>query len=206
MIAATASGRHSSWLETAAPDQRERAEPLAADDDHGEPAAGGEAAPEKAGVDIDDEARLTSARSPGAARSQRPGPAVADGLAADRHGPVLLDALLPQAHGPAAGARAARARPRRRPARASVLLPGVDAVSLQAAMVRHSIHPAGTPGYAAHKDIGAVVLLAAIHAAGVRRWARWRWCRRTGEVGAGVQEGSCSLLIRCRRRQVLARV
>jgi hypothetical protein len=112
MIAATASGRHSSWLETAAPDQRERAEPLAADDDHGEPAAGGEAAPEKAGVDIDDEARLTSARSPGAARSQRPGPAVADGLAADRHGPVLLDALLPQAHGPAAGARAARAGPR----------------------------------------------------------------------------------------------
>jgi nucleoside-diphosphate-sugar epimerase len=49
------------------------------------------------------------------------------------------------------------------------LLPGVDAVSLQAAMVRHSIHPAGTPGYAAHKDIGAAVLLAAIHAAGVRR-------------------------------------
>jgi dTDP-L-rhamnose 4-epimerase len=36
-------------------------------------------------------------------------------------------------------------------------------------MVVHSIDPAGAPGYAVRNDLGAAVLLAARHAAGVRR-------------------------------------
>jgi dTDP-L-rhamnose 4-epimerase len=49
------------------------------------------------------------------------------------------------------------------------LLPGVDAVSHQAAMVGHGVDPSDAPAYATHNDLGTAVLLAAMHAAGVRR-------------------------------------
>ena len=49
------------------------------------------------------------------------------------------------------------------------LLPGVDAVCHQAAMVGHGVDPSDAPDYAAHNDLGTAVLLAAMHAAGVRR-------------------------------------
>ena len=49
------------------------------------------------------------------------------------------------------------------------LLPGVDAVCHQAAMVGLGVDPADAPAYAAHNDLGTAVLLAAMHAAGVHR-------------------------------------
>jgi dTDP-L-rhamnose 4-epimerase len=96
---------------------------------------------------------------------------VADRLAADGHDVLLLDALLPQAHGAACWA------PRHEHVVGDVrdgdllarLLPEVDAVCHQAAMVGHGVDPSDAPAYAAHNDLGTAVLLAAMHAAGVRR-------------------------------------
>jgi dTDP-L-rhamnose 4-epimerase len=96
---------------------------------------------------------------------------VADRLAADGHDVLLLDALLPQAHGAAGWA------PRHEHVVGDVrdggllarLLPGLDAVCHQAAMVGHGVDPSDAPAYAAHNDLGTAVLLAAMHAAGVRR-------------------------------------
>jgi dTDP-L-rhamnose 4-epimerase len=98
---------------------------------------------------------------------------VADRLAADGHEPVLLDALLPQAHGdappPWLGDHELVRGDVRDAGLLAELLPGVDAVSHQAAMVGHGIDPADAPDYAAHNDLGTAMLLAAMHAAGVRR-------------------------------------
>jgi dTDP-L-rhamnose 4-epimerase len=97
---------------------------------------------------------------------------VADRLAAAGHEPVLLDALLPQAHGdapPALGGHELVRGDVRDAGLLARLLPGVDAVCHQAAMVGHGLDPADAPGYAAHNDLGTAVLLAAMHAAGVRR-------------------------------------
>ena len=91
---------------------------------------------------------------------------VADRLAADGHEPVLRDAPLPQAPGPA-GARAARAGPRRRPRGRPVargrrrVPPGVDG--------RARIDLTEAPGYAAYNDLDTAVVLAAMHAAGAHR-------------------------------------
>jgi dTDP-L-rhamnose 4-epimerase len=99
---------------------------------------------------------------------------IADLLADSGHRVQLLDALLPQAHG-SAGAppwidrhelvvgdvRDAELLRR--------LLPGVDAVCHQAAMVGHGLDPSDAPDYASHNDYGTAVLLAAMHATGVRR-------------------------------------
>ena len=49
------------------------------------------------------------------------------------------------------------------------LLPGVDVVCHQAAMVGHGVDPGDAPDFAAHNDLGTAVLLAAMHRAGVRR-------------------------------------
>ena len=110
----------------------------------------------------------------------------ADRLAAAGHAPVLLDALLPQAHGggppgghgggPPGGHGAAADLPHEL-VRGDVrdadllarLLPRVDAVCHQAAMVGHGVDPSDAPFYAAHNDLGTAVLLAAMHAAGVGR-------------------------------------
>jgi dTDP-L-rhamnose 4-epimerase len=98
---------------------------------------------------------------------------IADRLLADGHQVVLLDALLPQAHGadppePAAGCDLVRGDVRDADLLAR-LLRGVDAVCHQAAMVGHGLDPADAPDYAAHNDLATAVLLAGMHAAGVRR-------------------------------------
>jgi dTDP-L-rhamnose 4-epimerase len=96
---------------------------------------------------------------------------VADRLAADGHDVLLLDALLPQAHGTAewtSGHEHVVGDVRDADLLARVL-PGVDAVCHQAAMVGHGVDPSDAPGYAAHNDVGTAVLLAAMHASGVRR-------------------------------------
>lgn len=98
---------------------------------------------------------------------------VADLLDDRGHEVVAVDALLPEAHG---------ATPPRWSRRHGLvvgdvrdadlltrLLAGVDAVCHQAAMVGHGLDPSDAPRYAAHNDLGTAVLLAAMHAAGVRR-------------------------------------
>jgi dTDP-L-rhamnose 4-epimerase len=98
---------------------------------------------------------------------------VADRLAADGQDVLLLDALVPQAHGGAAppwieGHELVHGDVRDATQLAR-LLPGVDAVCHQAAMVGHGIDPRDAPDYAAHNDLGTAVLLAAMYGAGVRR-------------------------------------
>ncbi|MEU3453386.1 NAD-dependent epimerase/dehydratase family protein [Micromonospora sp. NPDC006766] len=101
------------------------------------------------------------------------GSQVADLLADDGHEVVALDALLPQAHGGELPQWARRHAPVvgdvRDPDLLDRLLPGVDAVCHQAAMVGHGLDPSDAPGYASHNDYGTAVLLAAMHRAGVRR-------------------------------------
>ena len=97
---------------------------------------------------------------------------IADLLAGHGDDVIVLDALLPEAHGDAApewtarhevviGDVADRAVLDR-------LLPGIDAVCHQAAMVGHGVDPSDAPRYARHNDLGTAVLLAAMHACGVR--------------------------------------
>lgn len=49
------------------------------------------------------------------------------------------------------------------------LLDGVDAVCHQAAVVGHGVNPSDAPSYALHNDYGTAVLLAGMHATGVRK-------------------------------------
>jgi dTDP-L-rhamnose 4-epimerase len=99
---------------------------------------------------------------------------VADLLAAQGHSVLLLDAFLPQAHhcgAPpewVAGHELVHGDVRDAELLAR-LLPEVDAVCHQAAMVGHGLDPADAPDYAANNDLGTAVLLAAMHKAGVRR-------------------------------------
>ncbi|MFC7339956.1 NAD-dependent epimerase/dehydratase family protein [Saccharopolyspora griseoalba] len=98
------------------------------------------------------------------------GSAVADALTERGHEVVLLDALLPQAHG-------VEPDTRHRLVRGDVrdgdllreLLPDVDVVCHQAAMVGHGVDPGDMPEYVAHNDHATAVLLAAMHEAGVDR-------------------------------------
>ncbi|HZG89015.1 MAG TPA: NAD-dependent epimerase/dehydratase family protein [Pseudonocardia sp.] len=96
---------------------------------------------------------------------------IADRLVADGHDVVLLDALLPQVHaGGAAGWISGHDFVQgdvRDPDLLRSLLPGVDAVCHQAAMVGHGVDPSDAPLYAAHNDLGTAVLLAAMHEAGL---------------------------------------
>ena len=101
------------------------------------------------------------------------GSVVADRLRGAGHHVVAVDALIPQAHPHAAGRRAAD------PALLNVdvrdyrdlvdVLDGVDVVCHQAAMVGAGVTVADLPLYAGHNDLGTATLLAAMHAAGVRR-------------------------------------
>ncbi|MGS2616603.1 NAD-dependent epimerase/dehydratase family protein [Micromonospora sp. LZ34] len=101
------------------------------------------------------------------------GSQVADLLADSGHEVVALDALLPQAHGADLPGWSRRHDPVvgdvRDPDLLDRLLPGVDAVCHQAAMVGHGLDPSDAPAYASHNDYGTAVLLAAMHRAGVRR-------------------------------------
>ncbi|MFC4942017.1 NAD-dependent epimerase/dehydratase family protein [Pseudonocardia sp. GCM10023141] len=99
---------------------------------------------------------------------------IADLLAADGHEVVVLDALLPQAHGRAGAPSWTRDHEFvegdvRDAEVLGRLLPGVDAVCHQAAMVGHGVDPSDAPLYASHNDYGTAVLLAAMHAAGIGR-------------------------------------
>jgi dTDP-L-rhamnose 4-epimerase len=98
---------------------------------------------------------------------------VADLLASRGHDVVVLDALLTEAHGDDPPAWTARHQlvtgDVRNRALLGELLRGVDAVCHQAAMVGHGLDPADAPRYAGHNDYGTAVLLAEMHAAGVRR-------------------------------------
>jgi dTDP-L-rhamnose 4-epimerase len=98
---------------------------------------------------------------------------VADALAAQGHDVLTVDALVPQAHG-------GDTPPWYRRHESVVgevadaelvtgLLRGVDAVCHQAAMVGHGLSPADAPLYTARNDHATAVLLAAMHATGVRR-------------------------------------
>ncbi|HTK66774.1 MAG TPA: NAD-dependent epimerase/dehydratase family protein [Pseudonocardia sp.] len=99
---------------------------------------------------------------------------VADLLADRGHEALLLDALLPQAHG-------SRQPPRWSDRHELVvgdvrdgellgrLLPGVDAVCHQSAMVGHGVDPSDAPEYTSHNDYGTAVLLAAMYRAGIQR-------------------------------------
>ncbi|ALG06289.1 NAD-dependent epimerase/dehydratase family protein [Kibdelosporangium phytohabitans] len=97
---------------------------------------------------------------------------IADALVAAGHGVVVMDALLPQAHGfghvPELAHELVRGDVRDRGV-LDRLLPGVDAVCHQAAMVGHGVDPADAPEYASVNDFGTAVLLAAMYAHGVQR-------------------------------------
>jgi dTDP-L-rhamnose 4-epimerase len=87
---------------------------------------------------------------------------------------VVLDALLPQAHGNAGAPRWVRRHEFvhgdvRERATLDRVLPGVDAVCHQAAMVGHGLDPSDAPDYASHNDYATAVLLAAMHAHGLGR-------------------------------------
>lgn len=99
---------------------------------------------------------------------------IADLLAETGHSVVLLDALLPTAHGGGPPPEWTRRHEFvggdvRDRAVLDRLLPVVDAVCHQAAMVGHGVDPSDAPEFTTHNDYGTAVLLAAMHAHGVRR-------------------------------------
>lgn len=94
---------------------------------------------------------------------------IADQLDERGHDTVRLDNLLPQAHGPHATDEQVVLGDVRDPALLDDLLPGVDAVCHQAAVVGHGVDPSDAPDYTLHNDYGTAVLLAAMYRAGVPR-------------------------------------
>ncbi|WP_091675034.1 NAD-dependent epimerase/dehydratase family protein [Amycolatopsis marina] len=102
------------------------------------------------------------------------GSQVADLLTESGHEPVLLDNLLPTAHGPG-GAPAYLGGHRfvhgdvTDAGLLAELLPEIDAVCHQAAVVGHGVDPTDAPAYAMHNDYGTAVLLSAMYTAGVGR-------------------------------------
>lgn len=99
---------------------------------------------------------------------------VADGLRERGHDVVVVDCLLDKAHRGGewpewVGGHEAVRGDVRDGALLDQLLPGVDVVCHQAAVVGHGLSPEDAPEYAAHNDLGTAVLLAAMHRAGVGR-------------------------------------
>ncbi len=98
------------------------------------------------------------------------GGAVAEALAGAGHEVVAVDALIPQAHADLPDVADDLHLLDVRDATAwTGLLRGVDVVCHQAAMVGAGLTPADLPLYAGHNDLGTATLLAAMHAADVRR-------------------------------------
>ncbi|WP_033288222.1 NAD-dependent epimerase/dehydratase family protein [Amycolatopsis jejuensis] len=102
------------------------------------------------------------------------GSRIADRLADEGDDVVVLDNLLSTAHGSTTPPEYTR---RHRFLRGDVtdaeivaeLLDDVDAVCHQAAVVGHGVDPSDAPSYALNNDYGTAVLLAAMHAAKVRK-------------------------------------
>jgi dTDP-L-rhamnose 4-epimerase len=99
---------------------------------------------------------------------------IADLLASEGHSVLLLDAFLPQAHGCGAvpewvGGHQLIRGDVRDAELLGRLLPGLDAVCHQAAMVGHGLDPSDAPDYTANNDHATAVLLAVMHHAGVHR-------------------------------------
>ncbi len=98
------------------------------------------------------------------------GSAIRAELAARGHETVEVDAYIPQAHPVGVAPRPSVHRlDVRRAGEWTDLLRGVDVVCHQAAMVGAGVAVADLPAYASHNDLGTASLLAAMHAAGVRR-------------------------------------
>jgi dTDP-L-rhamnose 4-epimerase len=95
---------------------------------------------------------------------------IADLLADRGHDVVLLDNLLPQAHDGVPEWTSGLVRGDVQDfALLTRLLPGVDAVCHQAAVVGHGLDPSDAPLYVLNNDHGTAVLLAAMHSTGVKR-------------------------------------
>ena len=99
---------------------------------------------------------------------------VADLMAERGHEVLLLDNLLPKAHGSTEPPAWTRDHDLvlgdvRDHDLLSSLLPRVDLVCHQAAVVGHGLDPSDAPEYASHNDYGTAVLLAAMHVAGLHR-------------------------------------
>ena len=99
------------------------------------------------------------------------GSTIADLLIARGDDVVPVDVLLPKAHGPSPPEWAPRnliVGDIRDSELARSVLPGVDVVCHQAAMVGLGVDAADAPDYAGHNVLGTAVLLAAMAGAGVR--------------------------------------
>nr|WP_042190405.1 NAD-dependent epimerase/dehydratase family protein [Kibdelosporangium sp. MJ126-NF4]CEL19317.1 UDP-glucose 4-epimerase [Kibdelosporangium sp. MJ126-NF4]CTQ94884.1 UDP-glucose 4-epimerase (EC 5.1.3.2) [Kibdelosporangium sp. MJ126-NF4] len=95
---------------------------------------------------------------------------IADLLARRGHEVVLLDNLLPQAHTSVPEWTSGLVRGDVQDLDlVTRLLRGVDAVCHQAAVVGHGLDPSDAPLYVSNNDHGTAVVLAAMHAAGVRK-------------------------------------
>ena len=148
------------------------------------------------------------------------GSAIAAALEAQGDEVVRVDWMHPAAHGVAEappGTHRLDVREAAQDDRFLALLRGVDVVCHQAAMVGAGVAPRDLPAYAGHNDLGHASLLAALHAAGVRRLVfassmvvygegRYRCVehgmqvpgsRATAALDAGDFENHCS---RCGRR------
>ncbi|MGV9411328.1 NAD-dependent epimerase/dehydratase family protein [Nocardia sp. NPDC003693] len=88
---------------------------------------------------------------------------IRDALRGAGHEVVAVDLMLAAAHGPDAPAPAGVHRVDvRDPDAIAALLPGIDAVCHQAAVVGAGVNAFDAPAYASHNDLGTAVLLAAM--------------------------------------------
>jgi dTDP-L-rhamnose 4-epimerase len=91
-------------------------------------------------------------------------------LMADGHDVIAIDAMLSAAHGDASTPPDGVLEVDVRDASGlASLLPGVDVVCHQAAVVGAGVDAADAPNYGSHNDFGTTVLLAEMYAAGCRR-------------------------------------